>query len=153
MSLKLVIFNKKTILHCTVKHEVNNNNKYFYYLSDENTHDFAYTYSVISHVLQLDPNSIIHLKSDNCSTKYKCKYVCGKYKELAMEKGVPVIAYFGASSHGKGLVDAMSGFGVEGPLRRAVKTQYLLYNSTSDRLLYHFCQICLAMILRNTIMS
>ena len=49
-----------------------------------------------------------------------------------MEKGVPGIAYFDASGHGKGLVDAMSGFGVKGPLRRAVITQDLHYDSTSD---------------------
>ena len=120
-------FNKKQYsLHCTGKHEACNN-KYLYHLSDGHTHDFAYTYIVISHVLQLDPNfSIIRLKSDNCSTQYKCKYVCGKYKELAMEKGVPAIDYFGASGHGKGLVDAMSGFGVKGPLRRAVITRFTL---------------------------
>ena len=34
-----------------------------------------------------------------------------------------VIVYYGASGHRKGLVDAMSGFGVKGPLRKAVLTQ------------------------------
>ena len=126
-------FNKNQYsLHCTIKHGANSN-KYIYHLSNELSHNFSYTYCVISHVIQLDPiNSIISLKSDNCSTQYKCKYVCGKYKELAMEKGFPVIAYFGASGHGKGLVDAMSGFGVKGPLRRAVVTQDLHYDSASD---------------------
>ena len=56
----------------------------------------------------------------------------GSTKNLRWKKVVPVIAYFGASVHGKGLVDAMSGFGVKGPLRRAVVTQDLHYDSASD---------------------
>ena len=33
-----------------------------------------------------------------------------------------IYIYYGAPGHGKGLVDAMSGFGVKGPLRKAVIT-------------------------------
>ena len=43
-----------------------------------------------------------------------------------------VIVYYGASGHGKGLVDAMSGFKVKEPLHKAVITGNFPYNSSSD---------------------
>ena len=43
-----------------------------------------------------------------------------------------IIVYYGASGHGKGLVDAMSGFGVKGPLRKAVVTEDFFYNSAEE---------------------
>ena len=39
---------------------------------------------------------------------------------------------FGVSRHGKGLVDVMSGFGVKDPLRKAVVTEDLHYDSVQD---------------------
>ena len=86
----------------------------------------------------------IRLKSDNCSTQYKCKYIFGKYKELAMDTGVLVIAYYGASGHGKGLVDAMSGFGVKGPIRKAVITEDFHYE------FFHYeCACDIVLLLKN----
>ena len=126
-------FNKKQYsLHCTVKHE-EDRNKYFYHFSDELTHNFAFTQSVVEHLIKIDPElEIIRIKSDNCSTQYKSKNVFGKYKQLASEKGISVICYYGVSGHGKGLVDAMSGFGAKGPLRKAVVTQDLHYDCASN---------------------
>ena len=63
-------------LHCTVKHTDNKNYpyEYIYHLFDEKKHDFAFTSMVINHILQLhNPSDTICLKSDNCSTQYKCK--------------------------------------------------------------------------------
>ena len=42
------------------------------------------------------------------------------------------MVYYGAAGHGKGLVDAMSGFGVKGPLRKAVVTENLSYSSSEE---------------------
>ena len=94
-------FNKKQYsLHCTVKHE-EDKSKYFYNFSDELNHNFAFTYSVVKHLIHLDPElEIIRIKSDNCSTKCASKNIFGKYKQLASEKGIPVICYHGVSSHG-----------------------------------------------------
>ena len=47
-----------------------------------------------------------------------------------------VIVYYGVSGHGKGLVDMMSGFGVKGPLRRAVITSNFSYSNAVD--IYNF---------------
>jgi len=43
-----------------------------------------------------------------------------------------VLVYYGAAGHGKGLVDAMSGFGVKGPLRKAVVTEDFHYSSAEE---------------------
>ena len=43
---------------------------------------------------------------------------------------------FGVSRHGKGLVDVMSGFGVKDPLRKAVVTEDLHYDSVQDIVSY-----------------
>ena len=40
--------------------------------------------------------------------------------------------YYGPSGHGKGLVDAMSTFGVKGPLLRKVLTEDFSYKSAKD---------------------
>lgn len=47
-----------------------------------------------------------------------------------------VIVYYGVSDHGKGLVDAMSGFGVKGSLQRAVTTSNLDYSDSIE--IYNF---------------
>ena len=129
-------FNKNQYsLHCTVKHTDNKNSpyEYIYHLSDEKKHDFAFTSMVVNHILQLhNPSDTIRLKSDNCSTQYKCKYVFNKWQELAKETSKTVVVYYGVSGHGKGLVDAMSGFGVKGPLRREVITSNFNYSNASD---------------------
>ena len=95
-------------------------------------HDFAYTFSVIDCLLQNDTSEIIRFKSDNCSTQYKCKWVFKQWQSIAVRKGKRVIVYYGASGHGKGLVDAMSGFGVKGPLRKAVITSDLHFTNAAE---------------------
>ena len=82
------------------------------------------------------PPQFLRIKSDNCSTKHKCKYVFGKCKQLASEIRILIICYFGLSGHVKGLVDAISGFGVQGPLRKAVVTEDLYYDSAQDIVSY-----------------
>ena len=75
-------------------------------------------HSVAKHLIHLDPElEIIRIKSVTCSTQYKCKYVFGKIKKLASERGIPVVCYHGVSGHGKRFVDAMSGFRAKGSLR------------------------------------
>ena len=55
----------------------------------------------------------------------------GSWQSLAINTQKPLIAY-GVTGHGKGLVDAMSGFGVKGPLSRAVILEDFTYNSAED---------------------
>ena len=128
---------KQYSLHCTVKHE-GDKNHYLFQLSNELTHNFAFTFNVGKHTFQMSqqPPQFLRIKYDNCSIQYKCKYVFGKDKQLAFEIGIPLIYCFDVSGHGKGLVDAMSGFGVTGPLRKAVVTEDLHYDSVQDIVSY-----------------
>ena len=114
-------FNKNQYsLHCTVKH------------TGEETW-FCFHISGCHQILELNhPCNIMRLKSDNCSTQYKCKHVFKRWQILAKETSKTVIVYYGVSGHGKGLVDAMSGFEVKGPLRREVITSDLNYSNASD---------------------
>ena len=75
---------------------------------------------------------IMRFKSDNCSTHYKCWWVFHMWQQLSMSEGKTLISYFGPSGHGKGLVDAMSGFGVKGPLKRAVINNDFSYRSAEE---------------------
>ena len=68
----------------------------------------------------------------NCSTKYESKYVFKQLQLLAADTMKSVIVYYGVSDHGKGLVDAMSGFEVKGSLRRAVTTSNLGYSDSIE---------------------
>ena len=81
------------------------------------------------------PPQFLRIKSDNCSMQYNCKYVFGKYKQLASEIRIPIICYFGVSGHGKVLVDAMSGFSVK-DLLKAVAIEDPHYDSAQDIVSY-----------------
>ena len=71
----------------------------------------------------------IRFKMDNCSSQYKCRKVFPTYVKLASVTRKTVLVYFGVSGHGKGLVDAMSGFGVKQPLRLAIIQQDIFFQS------------------------
>ena len=68
-----------------------------------------------------------------------------------MDKGVPVIAYYGASGHGKGLVDAMSGFGVKEPLEKQLSQKISIMNVLST--LCYFLKTYFMMIRINSILN
>ena len=77
-------FNKRQhSLHCTVLHEVDDNDnlqyKYIYHLSDDLTHDYAFTGYVVEDILASIPalkrDKFIRFKSDNCSVQFKSKNV------------------------------------------------------------------------------
>ena len=96
-------------------------------------HDFAFTSTVAHSCIALnDLPEIIRRKSDNCGTQYKSRYVFGEYQKMASQYERKVIIYYGPSGHGKGLVDAMSVFGVKGPLLKAVVTNDFKYSSSKD---------------------
>ena len=96
-------------------------------------HDFTFSSLVATKCIDdMNIPTIIRCKSDNCATQYKCSMVFGEYIKMAKKYDRNVIVYYGASGHGKGLVDAMSAFGVKRPLLKAVLTQNFKYNSAKD---------------------
>ena len=74
----------------------------------------------------------MRFKSDNCSTQYKSKYVFNFWPSLAKKLNKTISVYYGVSGHGKNLVDAMSGFGIKGPIRRAAVTKNFLFTTAED---------------------
>ena len=127
-------FNKKQYsLHCTVKH-TKDGHKYLYHLSDEKKHDQAFTSVVVDQIVEnsQDDDIILRFKSDNCATQYKSKWVFRYWLVISIKQQKIIIFYCGVTGHGKGLVDAMSGFGVKGPVCRAIITQKFDYNSAED---------------------
>ena len=123
-------------LHCTIKHcpeSDHSPHQYMYHLSDVMQHNHAFTAAVVEHILSLEVlPDIIRFKSDNCSTQYKSKYVFSFWSSLAKKLSRNVIVYYGVSGHGKGLVDAMSAFGVKNPIRRAVWVEDFSYKKAVD---------------------
>ena len=92
---------------------------YFYHLSDNLKH-FTFTKTVIDDLLEKNGTAtILRFKSDNRSVQYKCKNVFSMWQSIATFPK-KVIIYYGVSGHGKCFVDAMRGFGVKGPLGKAV---------------------------------
>ena len=66
------------------------------------------------------PSAIIRVKSDNCSSQYKCGRVFHSWCTLAKELQKKILVYYGVSGHGKGFVDAMSAFDVKNPWKRLI---------------------------------
>ena len=79
-----------------------------------------------------DERQIIRFKSDNCAVQYKCLHVFPKWRLLAMSHNKTILVYYGVSGHGKGLVDAMSSFGVKHPLRKAIIQKDFFFHSAED---------------------
>ena len=130
-------FNKKqSTLYCTVIHTFKDGEpvtEYVFHFSDDNGHNAGFTFTCIEDLIAFFPDALIlRFKSDNCACQYKCRHVFIRYNRLAKKHAKLIIVYYGICGHGKGLVDAMSGFGVKGPLRSAIIQENRFFaNSTS----------------------
>ena len=98
--------------------------------------DYSFITVVVDHILDLDTHSdIIRFRSDNCSAQYKSKFVFSFWSLLAKNTAKSYLIYYGVSGHGKGLVDAVSEFGVKGLIARAA---VFSFNSAEDIFSYFF---------------
>ena len=118
-------FSKKShSLHCSIvqKSTDASENEYLYHFSDVLKQNWAYTACVDDDIETnfLGDQDIICKKSDNCGTQYKSRKVFGHTRSKAKTSGKVCILYYGPSSHGRGLVDSMSSFGVKAPLRKEI---------------------------------
>ena len=71
-------------------------------------------------------------ESDNCRPQFKCKWVFAFLKRFSSTFSIPVILYYGVEGHGKGLVDAMSSFGVKQPIRKEIVTSDFWYRNATE---------------------
>ena len=106
-------------LHCSVV-QTPTGNKYFYHFSDVKLHNWQFTKSVVMDLLDkvFKNQDTIRIKTDNCTTQYKCLYVFGMYTELAKKLLKKIILYYGAAGQGRCLVDGMSSRRVKNPSLR-----------------------------------
>ena len=75
------------------------------------------------------------------SKKGNIYFGTGQTKQLSKERRY--LVYYGVAGHGKGLVDAMSSFGVKTLLREAVITNDFIYSSAFDIHEYQRLNYCL----------
>ena len=75
---------------------------------------------------------IVCEKTDNCSKQYKCLNVYPIFREFSIKYNITFIHYYGVRGHAKGLVDAMSGFGLKIPYRNAIVTDNIFCNSAEE---------------------
>ena len=130
---------RQSSLCCTVQITLGDakDNRYIYHLSDINVHNASYTSAVTEDLHNISYNSgIFRVKSDNCKAQFKCRYVFGRWSAFSREKNVKVILYYGVKGHGKGLVDSMSSFGVEEPLRREIINEDFWYQNSYEIVQY-----------------
>lgn len=95
-------------------------------------HGHVFTITVLKKLPEGSTSSIICIKSDNCLSKCKCKYVFKSYLSLAPEISKFIIAFYSTSGHGKRLVNAMSSFSVKYPFQVTVLLKYFLYGTSED---------------------
>ena len=74
-------------------------------------HDHIFTTTVLKQFIEESSSDTICIKSDDCSTQCKSKYIFKSCIDLVAEIG-PIIAFYGTSGHGKRPVYAMSSFDV-----------------------------------------
>ena len=112
-------------LHDTVLiHPCNKDKHFLYHISDDTNHDAVLTFSVINDIIKRFPQviaqGVLVIRSDNCEDQYKCRYVFEKMIALAKSMKVFIAWIYGIDGHGKGIVDAMSSFGVKQPMKKAI---------------------------------
>ena len=111
---------KQYALHCNIVQP--NEVKFVYHLSDDTTHDPSFVQQVLEDIFdrwEIRDETIV-VKSDNAPTQYKNKWAFESYSSLAKKYNVRIIRIYGAAGRGKGVIDAMSSFGVKSFLKRDI---------------------------------
>ena len=124
-------------LHCAIVEP--GEEKYVFHLSDDTTHDPAFVEAVLEDIFEKGgikkdgtKNDAVMIKSDNAPTQYKNKWAFGSMQRLADTYNMRIIRIYGAAGHGKGLIDAMSSFGVKSILRQNIIANDWWFNNSSD---------------------
>ena len=111
---------KQYTLHCSIVEP--GMSKYVYHLCDDTKHDPVFVNEVLEDIFTKRniKNETVIIKSDNAPTQYKNQYAFFLLQQIANKYNVTILRIYGAAGHGKGLIDAMSSFGVKGILRRDI---------------------------------
>ena len=99
---------------------------YVYHLSNDTNHDSVMTKAILNDLIVNYPEIIesgtLILRSDNCTTQYKSRFVFKALMELAKKYNIQIIFFYAEACHGTGLIDTMAWFGCKGPLRKEIVT-------------------------------
>ena len=111
---------KQYTLHCSIVEP--GMNKYVYHLCDDTKHDPVFVNEVLEDTLTKRniKNETVIIKSDNAPTQYKNQYAFFLLEQITSKYNATILRIYRAAGHGKGLIDAMSSFGVKGILRRGI---------------------------------
>ena len=123
---------KQFSLHCAITEPFEK--RYFYHLSDDTKHDGIFVDLVIRNIIQRYAIKYedLWIQSDNASSQYKNKLPFALYQQLPNEFNLRIIRTYGAAGHGKGVIDAMSSFGVKNVLRHDIVTQDVFFNTSEE---------------------
>jgi hypothetical protein len=126
---------KEQTLHCAVLAYPTRNN-YIYHLSDDTIHDAIMTFYVLESIMSEHPELIeggkLIIKSDNCSTQYKCRRTFIQMKKLAAQFKCDIFWFYGEAGHGRGLVDAMSSFGCKKLLKDTILREDVWFKDAKE---------------------
>ena len=125
---------KQQSLHCSIVIDETDVVSYDYHLSDDTGHDPSFVDEVLNDIFSRSKirNETIILKSDNAGNQYKDKYAFAYYQNLSNKCQVRIVRLYGAAGHGKGLIDAMSSFGVKSILRKDIVTGDVWYRNSEE---------------------
>ena len=124
---------KQYSLHCMLL-DPPNPYKYIFHLSNSTIHDYAIVDLVLRDVFDLQKwkNNTVIIKSDNCQEQYKDLNAFGSYQKLADDYNTKILRVYGAAGHGRGLIDAMSSFGVKSILRRNIVGKDVFFSNATE---------------------
>ena len=116
---------QQSSLYCTDRYHCNKETEkpsysYYYHISDDLTHKVKW----ISMKLKFHN---LNLTTVHASISTNVFYF---WQSLAKEHKKNYIIHYGVSGHGKGQVDAMSGFGVKSPLHKAIVIENFFYTTS-----------------------
>ena len=98
--------------------------RYHYHISDDTKHDPSFVDYVVQDIIAKYniKDEDFWIQSDNAPTQYKTKHAFSLYQKLVDDFNLLIIRTYGASGHGKGVIDAMSSFGAKNILRQHYHT-------------------------------
>ena len=108
---------KKFTLYCAIVEPAEY--QFHYHVSNDTKHDPF----LVDDVKYDIKNEDLWIRSNNALSLYKNKHAYRFYQRLAEEFGLRIIRTYGASGHGKVIIDAMLSFGAKNILRHDITTQ------------------------------
>ena len=131
---------QQTLHNTLMKAPFNRKRTFVYHLLNDTNHDSILTFTILEDIISKHPEVIQHnhlvIRSDNCTSQFKCKYVFSKMAELAKKYNITIVWFYGVAGHGKGTVDAMSSFGCKKPLSHAIIAEDKWFVSARDMVNY-----------------